>query len=201
MNKDWTGNKNSVFKPLAASNHALYSEREPNDYYATEPKAIDCLLEGGAKLHKDIWEPACGEGHLSERLKRFGYNVRSTDLIDRGYGVGGVDFLNCTEPWHGDILTNPPYKYATEFVKKGLSLLMPGRKLFLFLKIQFLEGQARRQEIFDVTPPKTVYVFSRRVICAKNGKFDKFLSGGAVAYIWLEFIKGWSGPTSVTWIN
>ena len=69
MSKDWTGNKNSVFKPLAASNHALYSEREPNDYYATEPKAIDCLLEGGAELHNDIWEPACGEGHLSEMKK------------------------------------------------------------------------------------------------------------------------------------
>lgn len=42
--KDWTGNKASVYKTLAASNHSS-SEREKNDFYATDPKAIDLLLE------------------------------------------------------------------------------------------------------------------------------------------------------------
>lgn len=42
--KDWTGNKASVYKTLAASNHSN-SEREKNDFYATDPKAIDLLLE------------------------------------------------------------------------------------------------------------------------------------------------------------
>lgn len=47
MNKDWTGNYNSIFKTLGASNHTD-SEREQHDYYATEPKAIDVLIfEGG----------------------------------------------------------------------------------------------------------------------------------------------------------
>lgn len=43
---DWTGNKNSVFKTLGASNHAN-DERENNDYYATDPNAIDFLINGG----------------------------------------------------------------------------------------------------------------------------------------------------------
>lgn len=108
--KDWTGNKNSIFKTLGASNHTD-KERENDDYYATDPIAIDVLInDGGVTFDKPIWECSCGEGHLSERLKEFGYEVYSTDLIDRGYGEGGIDFLKCDKKWNGDILTNPPYK-------------------------------------------------------------------------------------------
>ena len=43
MSKDWIGNKNSIFKTLGASNHTD-KERENNDFYATDPIAIDKLL-------------------------------------------------------------------------------------------------------------------------------------------------------------
>lgn len=66
--KDWTGNKASVYKTLAASNYSN-SEREKNDFYATDPKAIDLLLEK-EKFSDLIWEPACGQGHLSKRLEQ-----------------------------------------------------------------------------------------------------------------------------------
>ena len=42
--KDWTGNKMSAFATLGASNHSE-KERHPNDYYATDPKAMELLLE------------------------------------------------------------------------------------------------------------------------------------------------------------
>ena len=77
---------------------------------------------------------------MSKRLESFGYNVKSTDLIDRGYGETGVDFLAQTEMFDGDILTNPPYKYAMEFVLKALELIPDGHKVFMFLKVTFLEG-------------------------------------------------------------
>lgn len=88
--KDWTGNNKSVFVALGASNHTN-NERESNDFYATDPIAIDKLLSK-ISLPKKIWECACGTGCLSERLKHFGYDVVSTDLVDRGYG-GGYDGL------------------------------------------------------------------------------------------------------------
>lgn len=124
-NKDWTGNKNSIFKTLGASNHTD-KERQNEDYYATDPIAIDVLLnEGGMKFNKDIWEPACGELHLSNRLKEYGYNVRSSDIIDRVHNgeVEIIDFLTYNDPWDGDIITNPPYKCFSEdtecYTKKG----------------------------------------------------------------------------------
>ena len=84
---DWIGNQNSIYKTLGASSHTK-EQRQQDDYYATDPRSIDCLLEK-AHPQKDIWECACGEGHLSKRLMELGFNVRSTDLVYRGFGSGG----------------------------------------------------------------------------------------------------------------
>lgn len=200
--KDWTGDKNSVFKALGASNHTD-KERQNEDYYATDPVAIDVLLnDGGVTFNKLIWECACGEGHLSKRLEEYGYKVKSTDLVDRGYGECGVDFLKCNEKWDGDILTNPPFKFAIEFIEHAMEIIQEGCRVFMFLKVQFLEGKARKK-LFEKYPPKYVYVSSSRILCAKNANFDEMRAGGgsAVAYAWYEFEKGYHGETVLKWIN
>ena len=180
-NKDWTGNQTSIFKTLGASSHTE-KEREENDFYATEPKAIDLLCQV-EKFNEWILEPACGQGHLSKRLIEYGYQVYSSDLIDRGYGMQ-YDFFE-TSSWHGDIITNPPYKFAKEFIEKSLSIIPTGNKVAMFLKLQFMEGKARK-ELFKCHPPKTIYVSSSRLLCAKNADFEGMIAGGgsAVAYAW-----------------
>ena len=91
-----------------------------------------------------ILEPSCGEGHISEVLKAHGYDVVSRDLIDRGYGEV-ADFLSIDNlKWDGDIVTNPPYRYALDFVEKALQIIPEGRKVAMFLKLTFLEGKGRR---------------------------------------------------------
>ena len=200
MDKDWTGNKNSVFKTLGASNHTD-KERENNDFYATDPIAIDilCSVE---KFDGIIYEPACGQGHLSERLKHYGYEVKSSDLINRGYGKGGIDFLKINKPLNCNIITNPPYKIASEFIEKALELIPDGKKVCMFLKVQFLEGKARKK-MFEKYPPKTVYVSSSRILCAKNADFEGMKKGGgsAVAYCWYVWEKGYKGNTILKWVN
>jgi len=203
--KDWTGNNKSAYATLGASNHSE-GEREQDDYYATDPEALEIFLdkieEDGIRLHKNIWECACGEGHLSEVLKNRGYKVWSTDLVDRGYGSGNTDFLkSIPDSWCGDILTNPPYKYAKEFVEKALEVTRTGAYTVMFLKIQFLEGQGRR-ELFKKYPPKYVYVNSKRQVCAKNGDFDKYANGTgtAICYCWFVWEKGFNGEPIIRWI-
>jgi len=200
VNKDWVGNINSIYKTLGASNHTN-KERQKHDYYATEPKAMEVLLEV-EKFNKNVWECAVGEGHLAEVLKKHGYNVKCTDLIDRGYGIGGVDFLKETKMFDGDIITNPPYKYAQEFIEKAIELIPIGNKIAMFLKIQFLEGK-KRKKLFKKYPPKVIYVSSSRLLCAKNGEFEKMRQGGgsAVAYAWFIWEKGYKGDTIIKWIN
>jgi len=200
LKKDWTGNQNSIFKTLGASNHTE-KDRELNDFYATEPKAIDVLC-GIEKFEGQIWECACGEGHMSKQLQKHGYDVISSDLIDRGFGVGNIDFLKCDELFDGNIITNPPYKFAKEFIEKALDIIPDGKKVAMFLKIQFLESKARK-EMFKKHPPKTVYVSSSRLLCAKNAMFDDMRAGGgsAVAYAWYVFEKGYKGDSVLKWVN
>lgn len=53
---------------------------------------------------------------------------------------------------------------------------------------------------FPKPPPKKVYVFSSRTLCAKNNEFDKHKSS-AVAYAWFVWVKGYTGQTVIEWIN
>lgn len=72
----------------------------------------------------------------------------------------------------------------------------------MFLKLQFMEGKERKH-LFTKFPPKTVYVSSSRILCAKNGDFEglKASGGSAVAYAWYVWEKGFKGNTTVKWIN
>lgn len=94
-----------------------------------------------------------------------------------------------------DIITNPPYKYAREFVEKALDVVAEGQKVAMFLKLTFLEG-ASRGPLLDNSPPKYLYPARKRLICAKNGDFESIKSG-AVAYGWFVWEKGYKGPTMI----
>lgn len=199
-NKDWVGNSNSIFRTLGASNHTD-KERQNEDFYATDPIAAELLLKE-EKFSHNIWECACGQKHLSGVFEKYGYNVRSSDLIDR-CGNEVFDFLSMeNQSWDGDIITNPPYKYASEFIYKSLSVIQQGNKVAMFLKLQFMEGKERKH-LFTKFPPKMVYVSSSRILCAKNGDFEglKASGGSAVAYAWYVWEKGFKGNTTVKWIN
>jgi len=175
-------------------------EREPHDFYATHPSAIPPLLtllgwENGGKV---IRENSCGQGHLSKALEAAGHTVISTDLIDRGYGVTGVDFLK--PHWTDDIpvdavVMNPPYKHALEFVSKSLEL---APVVCAFLRLTWLESR-RRRPFFDANPPRYVAVFSDRVPSCKGGDFEN-IGGSAVCYAWFVWERGYTGDTVVRWI-
>jgi len=154
MARDWKGGSASTFKTIGASNHCEH-ERADKDYYATEPAATDWLTR---IEHFDgpILEPSCGEGHISRQLIRAGYEVVSRDLADRGYG-DVADFLAPENTrWEGDIVTNPPYAFAQEFVEKALAIIPNGRKVAMFLKLTFLEGKRRAALFENYPPPKGV---------------------------------------------
>lgn len=202
-NKDWSGSNNSPFVCNGASNHSM-EEREKNDYYATEPKAVELLLEQ-EKFSPYIWEPACGEGHISKVLKNYGYKVYSTDLIKREYNdMETRDFFSFTKEEikktiPRDIITNPPYKIAKNFVEHALDISMDGTKIAMFLKLTFLESKSRK-ELFKKYPFKTLYVSSSRLSCGKNGNFNTH-SKNAVAYGWFVWKKGFYGDPIIKWIN
>ena len=188
----------AIYAPIGATNHSK-EEREVDDYYATDPRAMSALL-AVETFHQKVWEPACGGGHLSRVLEEHGHEVRNSDVVDRmGGGVELLDFIDDQiGEWDGDIITNPPYSFAQEFVEQALAVVRDGGKVAMFLKLTFLEGK-KRKGMFAKHPPKMVFVFSSRVSCARGGDFSSTQSS-AVAYAWFVWEKGFQGNPIIDWL-
>lgn len=185
-----------IFAPMGITFNDV--EREPNDYYATDPRAMEVLLKRES-FNNNIWEPACGEGNLSKVLKANGYNVYSTDLIDRKYQDDIIDFLQSDIEFNGDIITNPPFKYTNQFILKSLESIPMGNKVAMFLKLNYLSGKRRYYDIYSKFPPYKIYVFSSRIACSKNNTPEGFKKG-CLDYAWFIWEKGKIGPTELKWI-
>jgi hypothetical protein len=186
-----------------ASNHSDV-ERENNDFYATHPNITQVLIDYLKKEYpgfNGVWEPACGKGDISKTLIKNGIDTCSSDLIDRGFGQV-QDFLSDDiKSTNFNIITNPPYKYAQEFVEKSMEILDEGKLCCMLLKLTFLEGN-KRYEMFKKYPPKKILVFSNRIQCALGGDFEKYPAlGGAVAYAWYIWEKGYNGCPQLEWVK
>jgi len=176
-------------------------DREENDFYPTPSYAVEELLKREV-FNGNIWECACGEGDISEVFKNKGYEVKSTDLIYRNYGSGGVNFLDdgmfSDLKEQDNIVTNPPFNLALEFVLQSKKLVK--NKVAMFLKTVFLESDKRFDMFQDKDfPLKTVYQFSKRVSLYKGGV--KMKNSGMVAYAWFVWERGYIGKPSIEWIN
>ena len=179
-----------------------FIEIAETDYYATDPKAVELLLEL-EDFSDNVWECACGAGHLCEVLKEHGHNVKTSDLVNRGYpGTEVKSFFAFTEEdinGRMDIITNPPAKAAKQFIQHALRISSEGTKIAMFMRLQFLEGQSRK-DLFETTPPKKVYISCSRMLCAKNGQFEG-ADSSSVAYAWYIWEKGYEGPTTIDCSN
>lgn len=69
--------RTNIFVAMGAN--GLASDREQNDFYATEPKATELLLEKETS-NKNILEPCAGMGHIRDVLVSHGYNVTAEIL-------------------------------------------------------------------------------------------------------------------------
>ncbi len=136
---------------------------------------------------------------MSRVLESAGYAVRSTDLIDRGFGNSAVDFLLEQSP-ADNIVTNPPFKLVEEFIRQSVRLAH--RKVAILGRLGLLEGQERRK-IWNDTPFSRVWVFSRRIAFLKPGE-DEYGSkggkGGMVPYAWYVWDRDYVGRPQIGWI-
>jgi hypothetical protein len=121
-----------------------------DDLYETPRCAIRALMDVEALPHI-IWEPAAGRGAIARELEAAGHIVIKTDLCaypgaDEGI-ASGVDFLMGTRAPAGAemIVTNPPFKLADAFIRKGLGFDIP---VIVLLRLMALEG-ASRSDLID----------------------------------------------------
>lgn len=182
-------------------------QRVENDFYATPFYATEAIIHKEA-LIGNILEPAAGQGHISKVIRDWypRSEIVSTDLVDRGdpFNMGiipNIDFLTYDFGRKFDnVITNPPFSLAKEFVERALSLAE--RKVIMFAKIQLLEGTARR-ELFENNPPKAVYVFSKRVSPLNNGKETDEEGkpwASTMCFAWFVWDKDYHGEPIIRWL-
>jgi hypothetical protein len=113
--------------------------REENDFYPTPEECTRLLLQAEKDfLPQQIWECSCGDGAIGKLLQEAGHEVIGTDLVDRGYGQGGHDFLKISKPRAPSIVTNPPFDIAPAFITQAKRLGVT--YMALLLRCTFFHG-------------------------------------------------------------
>jgi hypothetical protein len=142
---------------LAATNGG---ERRENDFYPTPPEPTIALVPKLQHWPRKIWEPACGDGGIAKPLERNGFQVVGTDLVDRGYGEGGLDFLAERTRRADAIITNPPFgKLVTAFIEHALDLDVPYIAMLLNVNLWHAAG---RNKLWNRRVPEAVYALCWR---------------------------------------
>ena len=179
---------------LAYVGHNARGDREKDDFYPTPENATQALLDS-QKFEGDIWECACGNGAMSKLMLKAGYDVYSSDLINRGYGEFGIDFLK-SDRKADNIITNPPFNLGTEFTVQALKLAR--KKVVMLSKLSYLEGIKRRELIFNQNKLEKVLIFSKRVPFKKAESTTK--AAGLMAFGWFIYDINYNGKPTIDWI-
>lgn len=132
-------------------------------------------------------------------------DITGVDIVDRGYPNTIVhDYLTYeTDEQFDCIITNPPYSLAKEFVLKSMEFLKENGQLIMFLKIQFLESE-KRKELFEKYPPKYIYVFRNRMATWNNGEpLDPNGKRWAttMCHAWFVWEKGSKTEPIIRWLD
>lgn len=173
-----------------------------DDFYATPPVAVEALLRV-EKLPLRLWEPACGDGAIVSVLRNHGHKVVATDLIERGCpdSDSGVDFLRSTvAPSVIDaVITNPPFKIAEKFVRKGLEF---SPRVYMLLRLAFLEG-LRWQERGLSQHFSRMHVFAPRIPFMHRHDFEvgRRITSSAIPFAWFVWDKAHEGEPVVRWLD
>lgn len=159
--------------------------RSPRDFYPTPPEFTEVLLRVWQPDCDQIWEPAAGDGAMSDVLRSAGYTVVESDIET------GTDFLTAETALAPAIVTNPPFSLTTDFALQALRL---SGKVALLLGLHFLGGSARTDDLWLTHPPSRVVVIPERMKVATADGIDNS-QFNHMWVIWDEDIDG----TAIRW--
>lgn len=172
---------------------------EPDHYYDTPHSCTEALLKREV-FGETVWEPAAGKCAIVDVLESNGYDVRASDLVDRGTGrVEIEDFLATAALRAYSIVTNPPFKLADEFVLHAFAL--GAEKLAIFQRLTWIEGGKRYDKLWSKHPPVRIWAFSARQTLWRGDDPNAKSKGGTIAFAWFVWERGYTGAPSLGWIR
>lgn len=180
----------------------------PNDFHPTPPEAVRALIFN-EKIFCSIWDPACGSGTVKKVFTEYdpyswciASDLREEIEFFPGLVHRGLNFLSddCNylvgKYAIKTIVSNPPYSFVNEFIRKALSL--PVVKICFLLRIAALES-IDRYHIFRGSPLKRVLVFSDR-LRHYNHKMQEWRRDGQFGHAWFIWDKSYEGKPTIEFI-
>lgn len=168
----------------------MSNSRVVGDLYRTPTWATEALFEREV-FKGNVLEPACGLKDMSKVIGRYNKCV-SKDIMY------GDNFLHENDKYD-NVITNPPYKYAKEFVLKAKEVA--NERIALLCKLVFLESISRYKMFKDKSfPLEKVYIFCSRVnfLSEKDPRGEK---SSTMAMAWFVWNRQYRGKPYLEWIK
>lgn len=174
-----SGEMASSYAVNSTGSSTVGAERPRHDFRPTPPEPTESLLSFYREIlkGKSFHEGSCGDGAIAKVMKRNGYPVTATDLVERGhgddlfgpkgYGKSGVDFLQINPKSYpcGKLSTvmNPPFSHWKEFAYKCHELKMPFIALFAKQSIFNAGRKSGRIQLWHEFTPKAIHPLTWRI--------------------------------------
>lgn len=135
--------------------------RTVRDAYFTPQWCTEALLRVTDPL-TFVCDPACGDGAICKVLIAHGLIPKAADIHDYGYpGTEIRDFFSWMRST-ADIVTNPPYSCAVEFVEHALKITELDRRRVIMLLRNEWDSASSRTHLFQHPAFKAKWVLTKR---------------------------------------
>ncbi len=177
-----------------SSERVVMASRQPTapddpDFFPTPPwgaRAGGELIRRLDPRAREIWEPACGAGHMVHGLRDVFPVVYGSDAY--AYDANDIfDFLrgDVTERRPEWIVTNPPFAFVEAFIRRAWSCA--DRGVAMLCRAAMLETIGRHSLLYRDCPLTVFAPFSERLAMAK-GRWEPDGSTAAF-YAWFVWLK------------
>lgn len=179
--------------------------RDEHDWYV-EPVWTADRLFAVENFKGPLLDPACGEGRIVHAAHRAGLVAHGSDIVLRAPGFsGGFDFLDeeYQRAYHNcivDIVSNPPYKSADEFVRTAIR--RASGKIAMLLPAVWHLGD-KRSRWLERAPLRRIWFLTPRPSLAPGAGVSAGMAvgGGTKDFAWYVFLKGFDGHPEVRWLH
>lgn len=186
---------------LATGNLRAPKSERGLDLYETPEVAVHALLRV-EHIGFQVWEPACGSGHIVKVLRDRGHSVLATDIANHHCpeSNAGIDFLTTIPPIQriDAIITNPPFFLAEQFVKHALELGIP--KICMLLRLAFLESE-RRRDLFARGQLARVHQFRKRLPMMHRAGWEGRRANSGMPFAWFVWEQHHRAPPAIHWVS
>jgi hypothetical protein len=185
-----------TFEPNRQPKAAHIWTKHPGGFY-TEPSWCSERLFDAEPFVRTVMDPAAGSGRIPIAAAAYGYEVVTSDIVDRGFLLDAIgDFLTSTHHV-ANIVSNPPFPILREFTLHALTVAR--RKVALLWPLRRLPAA----RWLEATPLRRIHLLTPRPSLPPG---DLIAAGmkpgnGSQDFCWLVFERGYIGNPETLWLH